>query len=138
MIKRILHTIFSTTLTFLVLFSTLSLTVEKHYCGNNLIDVSIFTEVHRCGSEISEKQQEQVFKKKKCCKDEITVVEGQDELRMTSFDDLDFNTQLFIVSYIETFSVLYESLPKQIIPHKEYAPPKLVYNIQLLDDVFLI
>lgn len=121
-------------LSFLVLFSTFSFTVEKHYCGGNLVNVSIFSEVKGCGMETEATQKV----KKTCCKDVVDIIKGQDELNTVSFDDLDFETQIFVSNYAYSFLVLFESLPKQIIPHKNYRPPNLVYDIQLLDDVFLI
>ncbi|SHG57716.1 HYC_CC_PP family protein [Winogradskyella jejuensis] len=128
------HKIFSVALSVLVLFSTFSFTVEKHYCGNRLVDVAIFSEAQGCGMEMPSK----MTMKKSCCKDTVDIIEGQDELQSVTFDDLDFESQTFITAYVYSFSLLYESLPKQIIPHKDYSPPNLVYDIQLLDDVFLI
>lgn len=137
MVKQFLHKTFSLSLAFLVLFSTLSLKVEKHYCGNRLIDVSIFTEAHKCGVEASKMEQD-VITKKKCCKDIVEVVEGQDELQIKDFNDIESHLQWFVTSFVYTYEGFYISLPKEIIPHKDYSPPNLVYDIQLLDDVFLI
>lgn len=126
---------FSTALTLLVLFSTFSFTVEKHYCGNTLVDIAVFSEAKGCGMETASMAKA----KKPCCKDTVDLIEGQDELNIVSFDDLEFSTQLFVSSYIYTaFVSFFESLPKQIIPHKEYSPPNIIYDIQLLDAVFLI
>ncbi len=124
-------------MTFLVLFSTLSFTVESHYCGPTLIDVSIFTEVEKCTMEAFEKEQERITKKS-CCKDEVEVVEGQKELKQNNFDDLNFNQQLVFTSFLYSYINLYESLPKQTIPHKDYSPPNLIIDIQVLDETFLI
>ena len=134
MIKQVLHKSFSTLLAMLVLFSTVSFTVEKHFCGDTLIDVAIFSEVHKCGMEMNEA----VVEKKQCCKDVVEVVEGQDQLNFSSFEDLDFEQLQFITSFVYTYSNLFEGLPKQIIPHKDYSPPNLVLDIQLLNDAFLI
>ena len=83
MIKAILHKTFSVTLSCLVLFSTLSFTVEKHYCGNHLVDVAIFTKAENCGMDL-EAFSTANFEKKHCCKDEIQVVKGQDKLKKSS------------------------------------------------------
>ena len=128
------HRIFSIALSFLVLFSTFSLTVEKHFCGNRLVDVAVFSDVKGCGMEVAPES----MTSNSCCKDIVDVIEGQDELTLVSFDDLEFETQLFVSTYIYSFSKLFESLPKQIIPHKDYSPPNIVKDIQLLDDVFII
>ena len=133
MIKSWLHKSFSILLALVVLFSTVSFTVEKHFCGEILVDVSIFSEVERCAMETMELTQ-----KKSCCKDEVDVIEGQDELKTTSFEDLEFEQQQFLIAFAQSYLNLFESLPKEVISHKDYSPPNLVYDIQVLDQVFLI
>jgi len=120
-------------LALLVLFSTVSFTIEKHYCGDVLVAVSMFSEVETCGMEAMETVQ-----KKSCCKDEVNVVEGQDELKVSTFDDLDFDEQSVIAVSAFVYINGFESLPKPLVPHKEYSPPNLVTDIQVLDQVFLI
>ena len=121
----------------LVLFSTVSFKVEKHVCGDILVDVSVFTEVEKCAMEAMEKELETITKKS-CCKDTVDVFEGQDELIVKTFDNSDFEQQLFIASYIYSYLNPFEGLPQHIIPHKNYYPPDLVVDIQVLDQVFLI
>lgn len=133
MIKQILHRGFTIVLSFLVLFSTVSFTVEKHFCGDTLVDVSIFSEADKCGMPAMEMTQ-----KKSCCKDEIEIVKGQDELKFSTFDDLDFSFQQFITSFAYSYINHFEGLHKQIVPHKDYSPPNLVADIQVLDQVFII
>ena len=128
------HKVFSVCLAFLVLFSTMSFTVEKHFCGNTLVDVAIFSEAKDCGMSIKSKANT----KKHCCKDEVEIIEGQDELQIASFNDIDFDSQLILTSFVYAYSSLFESLPKPIVPHKNYIPPNLVTDIQLMDAVFLI
>ena len=128
-----LHKNFSMLMAFLVLFSTVSFTIEKHYCGDILVDVSMFVEAEKCAMEAME-----ILQKKTCCKDEIDVFKGQDELKVSAFDDLDFEQQKFIAAFTFAYVGMFESLPKQIIPHKDYCPPNLVADIQVLDQVFII
>ena len=133
MLKQVLHRSFSFLLALLVLFSTVSFTVEKHYCGDVLVDVSVFSEAEKCAMESID-----IIQKKTCCKDEVDVVIGQDELKFSSFKDLDLSQQLFLTVFTTTYINLFEGLPKQIIPHKNYSPPNLVTDIQVLDQVFII
>ena len=118
-----------------MLFSTLSFTVEKHFCGDNLIDVAVFSEAKKCGGIDSK---ETLYVKKPCCKDTVDVYEGQDELSTSDFDTVDKTIKLNIIAFVYTYSQLFESLPKPIIPHKEYSPPNLIKDIQVLDETFLI
>lgn len=117
----------------LVLFSTVSFTIEKHFCGDVLVGVSVFTEAEKCATEALE-----ILQKKTCCKDETNVVKGQDELKVSSFEDLDFEQQQFITTFAYAYLSCFESLAKHTIPHKNYSPPNLVYDILVLDQVFII
>ena len=137
MLKRTFHNIFSLAMALAVLFSTLSFTVEKHFCGDSLIDVAIFSKVENCGMKMNQAPMNSI-EKKHCCKDEVEIVKGQDKLKKTSFEDLNFDQQLFLSGFIESYINLFEGLPQQIIPHKDYSPPNLVSNIQVLDQVFII
>jgi hypothetical protein len=116
---------------FLVMFSTMSFTVDKHFCGSFLVDTAVFSKAKTCGMDMSATAEDH------CCSNETITVEGQDELKL-SFDSFDFNQQLFITTFTYTYFELFESLPKQIIPFKDYSPPLLVTDIQLVDQVFLI
>ncbi|TYA57964.1 HYC_CC_PP family protein [Formosa maritima] len=137
MIRAFLHKTFSVTLAYLVLFSTLSFTVEKHYCGENLVDVAIFTKVDTCGMD-KESVVATSLEKKHCCKDEIQIVKGQDKLKKSSFEDLQFEQQLFLSTFVYSYINLFEGLPELVIPHKDYSPPNLITDIQVLDQVFII
>jgi len=121
----------------LVLFSTVSFTVEKHFCGDVLIDSAVFTEAQKCKAEAFEIEQSKITKKH-CCKDELEVVKGQDKLKRSQFEDITFEQQVFVVSYIYSFINSLEELPNLIIPHQYYSPPNLIEDIQVLDEVFLI
>lgn len=127
-----LHRVFSLTMAILVLFSTVSFTIEKHFCGDVLVDVSYFVEGDTCGMETKE-----MTLKKSCCKDEIDVVEGQDELQLESFDDFNIQPE-FLAVFVYAYVNLFDGLPKKVIPHKDYSPPNLVTDIQVLDQVFII
>jgi hypothetical protein len=135
MIKQLLHKSFSVLLALLVLFSTVSITIEKHFCGDILIDVAVFVEAQKC-SDVENMAHAEITKKPGC-KDEINIVKGQDEL-LKSFDDLNFDQQQFITSFVYSYLNLFEGEPKKVIPHKDYSPPNLVRDILVLDQVFLI
>jgi hypothetical protein len=135
-IKQALHKIFSVVLSLLVLLSTLSFSIDKHFCGDTLIDTAIFKKAKTCGMEMDSSQETSL--KKSCCKDVVEIIKGQNELKLTSVDNLKFHQQLIINSFVYSYIDLFESLPKQLIPHKDYSPPNLVADIQVLDQVFII
>lgn len=137
MLKQVLHKLFSLAMALLVLFSTISFTVEKHYCGPVLIDVAVFSEAQDCGMKMNMAASETKMKKG-CCKDEVQVLHGQDELKVSSFDDLEFDQQLFLAAFTYSYIDLFEGLAQQFVPHQYYLPPKLTVDRQILDQVFLI
>ncbi len=132
-----MHKIFSVSLALIVLCSTVSFTIEKHFCGDKLIDVSVFTEANKCKMEALEIELDKITKES-CCKDKVDVVKGQDELIVKTIDDFDFTQQLFVATFTYSYLNLFEGLPQLVIPHKNYSPPILVTDIQVLDQVFLI
>ncbi|WP_299227258.1 hypothetical protein [uncultured Psychroserpens sp.] len=128
---------FSVLMAILVLFSTVSFTVEKHFCGDVLIDAAVFTEAQKCKMEAFEIEQSKITKKS-CCKDVKEIVKGQDQLKQSKFEELSIDDQVFITSFVVSYIDLLSELPKLIVPHKNYSPPNLVTDIQVIDQVFLI
>ena len=131
------HKIFSIALSFLVLFSTLSLTIEKHFCGDTLIDVAIFSEAEICGMQDMKMDQDGMVEKS-CCKNEKEVIEGVNKLVTKSFDDFHDVQKLVLIAYSYSYINLFEELPNAVIPHRNYSPPKLIKDIHVLDETYLI
>lgn len=131
--KKVIHKIGSFLMALLVLFSTMSFTVNQHFCGKTLMDSSVFSEVESCCPHDSDKKNE----KDLCCDEQKLAVEGQNELQLT-FEQIDFQQQIFLSAFTFSFIDLFEGLPEQVIPFKDYSPPLLVADIQVLDQVFLI
>lgn len=132
--KIFLFKIASFLLALLVLFSTFSFTVEKHYCGEFLMDVSFTGSADDCGMEM----EKTIAKKKKCCKDEVHVFEGQDELHQTHFEDFDFSKQQFLISLFISYHDLFTENRSNKINYKDQSPPDIPTNYQVLYQSFLI
>ena len=137
--KKFFYKISSFSMALLVLFSTLSFTVESHYCGGILVDSSLFGNVETCGMEI---QQESTssncdITKKDCCSDEQFIVDGQDNLK-TSFDKLEKEQQIFVAAFLYSYSNLFEGSQTDAPSFRDYSPPLLVRDVQVLDQTFLI
>lgn len=137
MIKKRFHSVFSMFMAVLVLCSTVSFTIQKHFCGDELVEVSVFSKANDCGMD-NETMKLASVEKVDCCKNEIELIKGQDKLKMVSFEDLHFDQQLFLSTFIYSYTNLFEGLPEQISPHKDYSPPHLVADIHVLDQVFII
>ena len=136
-IKQLLNKTFLVCLSLLVLFSTLSFSIEKHFCGDVLVDVSLFAKSDKCKMESFKIELEKVTKRS-CCKNIIDIVKGQDELIIKSFDELGFEQQLFIAYFYYSYETLFEGLSQKTLPNKDYSPPNLIFDRQVLDQVFLI
>lgn len=123
----------------LVLFTTMSFTVDMHYCGDTLVDFSIFDELKTCGMEkkLPAKDVANELTEKACCSDLQIVKQGQDDLKF-SFDTLNFEQQVFVVSFYTSYINLFEGWDENVIPFKEYNPPYLIRDIQKLHETYLI
>ncbi|CAM4309846.1 hypothetical protein GILI108418_14585 [Gillisia limnaea] len=135
--KKAVQKLLSTTLALLVLFSTFSFTVDKHFCGSILVDKAIFSEAKTCGMDMHSHSEIDLMDEDNCCSDQNISVEGQDELKI-SFQSLDLNQQLFLTVFTYSYSNLFEGLPQQVIPFKNYTPPLIVKDLPVLNDTFLI
>ena len=126
---------------FVVVFSTMSFTISEHYCGGDLVNTAVFFEVDSCememGMQIPSTLDDCNFNQEDCCNDVVKIIEGQNELRPQSIN-FDFNQHVFIASFIYSYVNLFEGFNKNSVPFKNYAPPLLVIDIQVLDQVFLI
>lgn len=138
-VKKAFHNITSVAMALLVLFSTSSFTVDKHFCGSILIDMAIFSEAESCGMDMHEHSDttEDSVDQEFCCENQKIAIEGQDELK-ASYNSLDFDQQLFLATFTYSYINLFEGFPFQADPYKDYTPPLLVFDIQVLDQVFLI
>ena len=137
--KKVFYKISSACLALIVLLSTVSFTVDSHYCGDTLVDSSLFGHVETCGMEVQQQSpsSECDISKKDCCSDEQVIVEGQDTLK-TSFDKLDKDQQLFVAAFIHTYINLFFESQEDFNSYRDYTPPPLVRDIQVLDQTFLI
>ncbi|MDC9721912.1 MAG: hypothetical protein PSN34_03955 [Urechidicola sp.] len=136
--KQFLHKTVAFLMTFVVLFSTMSFTVDMHFCGDTLVDTAIFKEVKSCGIEMSTPSNEDCsVVKKDCCTDKQINYEGQDELKI-SFDIQTLNQQLFAVSFIYSYINDFEGLEENPNSFNDYPPPLIVRSIYKLDETFLI
>lgn len=118
---------------FLVLFSTVSFTVDKHFCGEVLVDQAVFSEAQTCGMH----GDMHASAEDPCCDEEKVLVEGQKELKI-SFDELSFEQQDFLVGFSHSYLKSFIGEPQAETPFFHYRSPLLVYDIQLLNETFLI
>jgi len=137
--KKILTKISVCILALIVLLSSMSFTVEKHYCGETLVDVSYFGGAESCCAKAMKKMdhEEEEPKKKGCCSNEFELIESPtfDKERITSFtpEEVQFFA-FYVYSYINLFQEV--ELEKEF--YKDFSPPDIVRDIQILHETFLI
>ncbi len=122
-------------LALLVLFSTVSFTVEKHFCGEFLMDVSFTGNAADCGMEM---EKVATTKKKGCCKDEVHQIEGQDELQQFSFEDFDLEKQKFVVAFTHSYQALFLEKNTKKDFYKDFSPPDIPEDYQAFFQVYII
>ncbi|WP_235942549.1 HYC_CC_PP family protein [Salinimicrobium oceani] len=140
--KKVFLNTFSFLMAILVLFSTMSFTVEKHFCGKSLVGHAVFSSVKKCKSEthscgVDSMMGHMKMDKEACCSDETDRIEGQDELNFAS-TSFDFIPQTFIIPLSFIIVDLLPELSPEVINYPPYQPPQLVYDIQVLCQVFTI
>ncbi|GAA3787653.1 hypothetical protein GCM10022271_20210 [Corallibacter vietnamensis] len=128
----------SLAMTFVVLFSTMSFTVNMHYCGDTLVESAIFQKAKGCGMEMEKPSTEECsITKKNCCDDKQLAIEGQDELQL-QVDKITFEQQVFIASFVYTYINLFEGLDSNVSTYEEYKPPLVIRQLYKIDETYLI
>ncbi|WP_409446083.1 HYC_CC_PP family protein [Mariniflexile rhizosphaerae] len=137
--QQVFHKIVSILMSFVVLFSTMSFTIDMHYCGDTLMDTAIFHKAKTCGMEIQKTttSSDCSIVKKDCCKEEQIVVKGQDELKI-AFEKLSFDQQIFVASFVYSYENLFEYFEENAYTLSEYPPPLIIKSIYKLDETYLI
>ena len=136
--KQIFHKISSFLMAIVVLFSTMSFTVDMHYCGDNLVETAIFHKAKGCGIEMEKPSTEGCsITKKNCCDDKQLAIEGQDEIQL-QVDKITFEQQVFIASFVYTYSNLFEGLENNVSTYEEYKPPLVIRQLYKIHETYLI
>lgn len=133
--KHFFRKISAVLIAFLVLFSTFSFTVEKHFCGDFLMDVSITGNLEVCATDIAP---DASIKMKKCCKDEVQEIEGQDELQQNPVAEFDFQKKQFLTAFVLFYTDLFIENESNINFYKDFIPPDIPFDYQVSYQVFLI
>lgn len=137
--KEFSHKILAILMSFVVLFSTTSFAITKHYCGDTLIDTAVFNKAETCGMEMDLDSTVEGCSviKENCCNDEQILIDGQDEVQI-QFDKISFEQKVFIASFIYSYVNLFEGLDKNVSSFEEYVPPIVTNQIYKIDESYLI
>ena len=132
--KKLFSKIIATCLSLIVILSSMSFTIDKHYCGEFLVDVSYFGKADDCGMSMKGHSKKM---KKKCCKDETEIIESKtfNKEKLLSFTP---ETIEFFVFHLYSYINLYEDADVEKEFYKDFSPPDVVQDIQILHETFLI
>lgn len=137
----IFHKISAIFLAILVLGSTMSFSVGKHFCGDYLVSTALFSKAAGCGMEMTlPKKQEKDCNvtKKSCCSDEEIVLLGQDELVTSKYEATTFKSTFSVVVVPTSFNYLLPATEENQYFYPTHPPPLFVCEIYKRDNNFLI
>jgi len=139
--KQFIHKSMAFFMAVVVLMTTMSFTVDIHYCGDTLVDFSLYQKAEGCGMEKAQASkiacENPMLSQKSCCSDEQIVKQGQDDLKV-SFDKLTFDQQVFVASFTYTYINLFEGTTSKEVPFTDPSPPFIRQDLQVLHQTFLI
>lgn len=136
--KLFLHNAISVTLATLMLFVTMSFTVDMHYCGDTLVHYSLTQKAHTCGMEEMQTENCRMeISKKSCCTDKHVVIEGQDDPKI-SIDKLTTAQHVFVASFYYSYINPVKNTDKNILLVRNYKPPILKRDIYKLHETYII
>lgn len=134
--KQHIHKLISVLLSLVVLFSTFSFTVESHYCGDRLVDVAVFSEVHGCGMDmLSSSEGVQETSKKSCCRNEVDFVKGN-SVEQQAIQKSMLPQVYFVSALVVFYQDLYTSSVETA--YYQYKPPLVDRDITVLFENFRI
>ncbi|MDB4850986.1 hypothetical protein OAH61_01055 [Flavobacteriaceae bacterium] len=136
--KLIIRNISATILSFIVMFSSMSFTIDEHFCGSRLMDVSYFGDADNCGmDEIDMSSNISVFKKNNCCKDQITLLQSSifNKEKFINLQHVDAEVLFFKAN---SYLGAYKDIAIEIEYYTDFSPPDIAQDFQVLHQVFLI
>lgn len=127
---------------FIVLFSSLSFTMNQHVCGGEIANTTFFIDADNCGMDMNvckndtSKQQTSVDKEP-CCKDISTLIQGNDNNQQAQHLSLQIPQLEFATAFVYTYVLRFKEI-SSISLYAMYKPPLVYKNIQTLFQVFRI
>lgn len=126
-------------LSLLLLVSSSGLTYAQHYCGEyKMMSELTLGEKHlSCGMDMKMPGCDDEKEKHNCCDNEFTSIDTDDNFAKASFE---FGVQKIVAaSFVSTFVLQLDfDLPEEPDVYKDYGPPILEQDLQVLFETFLI
>ena len=112
-----------------------------HFCCNELVDIAFFSKAESC-KDIAQKKdntskQCTSIQEKDCCDNKSFVKTGNDTIKKAN-TKLEAETVIFLNTFFYAYVNLFEGFEENIVPFKQYRPPLLSKDIQILHETYLI
>ena len=137
-VKKTTHVIFAYFMVTVLILSTMSFTVHKHFCGAFLADVSLIVPSGGCGMEqvLTEDSCERNALPG-CCHDKQELLQGQDTLKMDVL--VVFQTAIYYAPEMSNWFTKPIQTVKNAPTANLVKPPQLIQrHLYILHDSFLI
>lgn len=151
-INRTYQSIIAGTLAFLMLMTSVSFVVDRHYCNGALKSVSLFGKAKTCHEKSStsekstcphhQKMQKQSngdkMDKNDCCENKTTFIQAEDDRTKSNLITPTFQqVQQFAIAYVLAFYTKITT-DKQSIQAIAYLSPIISRDIYVLSEAFLL
>lgn len=137
--KAVFQKITSIIMALVVMFSTMSFSINKHYCMDHLVDVSVIFPAESCGMDMmaSPEAEGEQLKSTPCCSEVHIAIEGQDEINTADAVSVEIN-KTFVTAFIYTFNALYVEEHTERPEYKDYSPPLITKDLPVIYETYLI
>jgi hypothetical protein len=136
--KKFSLKIASILMAFVVVFTTLSFTVDMHFCGDTLVETAIFQKVKGCGMELQKLSKEDcVVKSNNCCNDKQLTIDGQQELQVSS-SAFSFEQIVYITSILNIDKEFSKVIDKNISLYKGYTLQLVIRQLYKITETYII
>jgi hypothetical protein len=142
MMRDILHKILSVFLSFTVLFSTLSFSVDQHVCMGEVTDTSYFSDADSCGMIMEVEDcaidglTDDKVQREKCCNDIHELIPGN-QTEQKALQSFEIEKAQFLLVFYCTYINLLEDDTDEL-PFRSHSPPLVDKDINVLYQTFLI
>jgi len=137
-------------LALMVLISSMSYTIDFHYCQGQLKSFSLFGKAKNCHEMASKMASCHHHKQKpddslscsegdkNCCNNKTVNFESDFDEQIINIDYLNIDSQSFVVAFkSSSFDDLFDNI-KEVVPFAHYKPPLIQKDIPVLFESFLL
>lgn len=146
-------------MTFLMLFSSVGFSLDVHYCGGGIKDVSFFGKANECEmmkevvveeshacctnksktvvSHCSKNSSDELLSKGKCCSNESFMLQSIEDGQTSDSYEMTSVNLTFITLFILNKALLFET-ESNVVNYSLYRPPLIYYDAIIQHQSFLI